>query len=828
LESAGGWGAEELADAAFTLQTGRKGMRHRRALVCRARGDAVAALRGADPRRLAAGACPGEGTPVAFLLPGQGAQHPGMGAELYAAEPVFRAALDRCCELLRPELGLDLRALLHPPAAADREAAARRLEQTAIAQPALFAVEVALAELWSSWGVRPQAMLGHSLGEYVAAYLAGVFSLEDGLRLMAARGRIMQALPAGAMLGVPLDEEEVQEFLGGQDELSLAAVNAPSACVVSGPAERVAALEAALARRGVEARRLRTSHAFHSRMMEPAVAAFRAVVETVPLSPPILPYLSNVTGAWITALEAVDPGYWARHLRETVRFADGLATLLARGPALVLEVGPGQVLSGFARRQPDAAPRVVASLPRPTEGRSELDALLGALGRLWIGGAEIDWGGFWAGERRRRVPLPTYPFERRRYWVDGARAAAPPEEIVAEPAIAAGGNGRGLLPPRTPLEEGIAAVWRDLLGVPGFGVHDDFFDLGGSSLLGLQLASRLRGALGVEVSSDLLLEAPTVAAMAALLAPRLAPDGEGAAAPRAAPSCLVRLQAGSGGAPLFLVHQVGGHVYTFRALARELPCEQPVYGLRSRGLEPGEEPLASIEAMAAHYLALVRGAQPRGPYLLGGASMGGMVAFEMARQLGAAGEEVALLALMDTPCGDQMPAREGHAESVAAVFRGRVELDLEALRRLEPEAQLELAIAAARRAARPGEDFDDGQARRQVRVIEANAAALYAHAPARWEGRLLFFRAEERRLGDPPRPELPWIELARGGVEVIIAPGNHLTMHEPPHVAALARHLRRALGLAGAPQALEPAPSAALSLQPGVTDLEEERAVALS
>jgi thioesterase domain-containing protein/aryl carrier-like protein len=581
----------------------------------------------------------------------------------------------------------------------------------------------------------------------------------------------------------------------------------------------VTAFAAALAQRGVEGRRLRTSHAFHSAMMEPAVEAFRAIVASVELRPPALPYLSNLTGTWITTAEATDPGYWARHLRETVRCGDGVAALLSVEPALLLEVGPGQTLSTFARRQPAAAAeRVVPSLPRAKDRRAELDAVLGALGRLWIGGAEIDWRGFWAGQGRRRVPLPTYPFERRRYWVeDTAAEPAPPLAAGATD----GGNGHAHLP-GTELEEGIAGVWRDLLGVARVGVHDDFFDLGGSSLLGLQLASRLRRALGLEVSFDLLLEAPTVAAMAALLAARLPGNGGGAAAPGPAPSCLVRLQAGAGGAPLFLVHQVGGHVYTFRALARELPREQPVYGLRSLGLEAGEEPLDSIAAMAAHYLELVRGAQPHGPYLLGGASMGGMVAFEMARRLGAAGEEVALLALMDTPCGDQMPAREGHAESVAAVFRGRVELDLDELRRLEPEAQLELALETARREGKLGEDFDPCQARRQVRVIEANAAALYAYAPARWEGRLLFFRAEERRPGDPPRPELPWIELARGGAEVVIAPGNHLTMHEPPHVAALARHLRRALGL-GRDARL----AGRALLQPGVAHLDEEGAVAL-
>jgi thioesterase domain-containing protein len=236
---------------------------------------------------------------------------------------------------------------------------------------------------------------------------------------------------------------------------------------------------------------------------------------------------------------------------------------------------------------------------------------------------------------------------------------------------------------------------------------------------------------------------------------------------------------------------VGGYAYTFRALARELGNDRPVFGLRSLGLEEGEEPLLAIEAMAAHYLGLIREAQPRGPYLLGGASMGGMVAFEMAHQLHAAGEEVELLALMDTPCLDQMPAREGHAEAVAAVFRGRVELCPDELRELPPEEQLARAFEIARQA---GQDFDPAEIVRRVRVLHTNVDALYAYAPRPHPGAMLYFRAETRRPGDPLRPELPWIELMRGGTEVHLVPGDHMTMHEPPHVHTLAERLRRSLG----------------------------------
>jgi acyl transferase domain-containing protein/thioesterase domain-containing protein len=753
---------EELADAAFTLQVGRKAFRHRRTLVCRDAGQAVALLRSGDPRRLrthTAGAPAG----VAFLFPGQGAQRPGMGAGLYREEPAYRAALDRCCELLAPELGFDLRPLLQ--AAPDDEDAAARLAETAVTQPALFAVEHALAQLWIGWGVRPAAMLGHSIGEYVAACLAGVFTLEEAVRLVAARGRLMQALPPGAMLGVPLPEAEVAALLAAHPELSLAAVNAPASCVVSGPREAIAVLREELGGQGLETRPLRTSHAFHSTMVEPALPAFREVVAGVELRAPEVPYLSNLTGTWITREEATDPEYWTRHLRSTVRFADGLAALFGQPGRVLLEVGPGRTLSTLASQHPQkaAAELIAATLGPPKDGAVELDAVLEAAGRLWAAGLEIDWERFHGPARRRRVPLPTYPFERQRHWVEwrpsGAVASAPAgddlEPEVEPPAAPAA----GFTPPRNPTEEGVAAAWGELLGVPQVGAFDDFFELGGSSLMAVQLGGRLRDAFGVQLPSNFLLETSTVADLAERIAAAQPAAGEAAAAPRS--SCLVRLQPGDGRPPLFMVHQVGGNVFTFRALGKELGRGQPLYGLRSLGLEPGEAPLAAVEAMAEHYLALLREAQPRGPYRLGGASMGGMVAYEMAQRLAGAGERVALLALMDTPCGEQIPARP-------------------------EEAEFEALGAAA-----PGGDAE--QAQRLVSVLRGNVQALFDYRPRPWAGPILYIRAATRRPIDPPRPELPWIELVQGGIEIHLVPGDHETMHEPPNVSAMAGVLRTKL-----------------------------------
>ncbi|HEX6290282.1 MAG TPA: SDR family NAD(P)-dependent oxidoreductase [Herpetosiphonaceae bacterium] len=415
---------QNLADVVYTLQIGRQAFSHRRALVCRDRQDALDALESHDAQRLLTSAQESSDRPVVFMFSGQGAQYPDMARELYETEPNFRAQVDRCCDLLLPHLGCDLRELLYP-AGADT-AAAERLNQTAFAQPALFVIEYALAQLWMSWGIQPVAMIGHSIGEYVAATLAGVLSLEDALALVAARGRLMQALPGGSMLAVFLAEHELRPMLHGVPsgpgtrDLALAAVNGPRHCVVSGPDAAITALERQLSAQGVEWRRLHTSHAFHSAMMEPMVDQFRAEVARVTLHEPTMPYLSNVTGTWITAAQAADANYWTRHLRQTVLFSAGIQELLKEPDRIFLELGPGNTLSTFVRQHAErhAGQEALASLRHPQDRQPDVAFARATLGRLWLAGVEIDWRAVHGDARRLRVPLPTYPFERQRFWID--------------------------------------------------------------------------------------------------------------------------------------------------------------------------------------------------------------------------------------------------------------------------------------------------------------------------------------------------------------------------------------------------------------------------
>ncbi len=403
-------------DAAYTMRVGRKAFNYRAFLVAATGEEAIAQLEDIASAKVSSTFQENEDRPVAFLFSGQGSQYIGMAKGLYESEPVFRAHVDEAAKLLAGPLSLDLREVMWPSQA--DEAAAQRLQRTAMTQPALFTIAHAQARLLNSWGIQPVAMLGHSIGEYVAAHLAGVFSLEDVLSLVAERGRLIDSLPAGDMLAVPLSEVEVNRSL--PTGLSLAAVNGATNCVVSGPSGEVEAYRQTLSDRGVEARLLHTSHAFHSRMMEPILEAFTAKVAACKRQAPAINFVSNVTGTWITAEEAVDPNYWAQHLRGTVRFHDGLGTLLAQGEPILLEAGPGRTLATLAKQYPlqGKRPPVVHSIRHPQEKVEDAAFLQEALGRLWLAGAKVDWIGYHDGQIRRRVPMPTYPFERRRYWIE--------------------------------------------------------------------------------------------------------------------------------------------------------------------------------------------------------------------------------------------------------------------------------------------------------------------------------------------------------------------------------------------------------------------------
>ncbi len=437
----------DLHDAAFTLQTGRRAMRHRRFIVASDRAAAIASLAAKAPRLSVSVTDTNVNRPLVLLLPGVGDHYVGMGRELYAGFATFRGEVDRCAEILRPKLGHDIHEILWPKhrdwkqksaspgidlkkmlagntQPADDEDATRLNEITNL-QPALFTIEYALAKLWIGSIGAPQAIVGHSMGEYVAACLSGVLSLEDALHLIVRRTQLVAELPPAKMLAVTLAESELLPLL--TPDLSIALINGPALCIVAGPPAAIDALAAVLTAKNVMHRPVQNTHAFHSRMLDPIVPAYTAEVRKVQLRAPRIPFTSNVTGQWITATDATDPGYWARHANHTARFDDALRTLWQMENPILLEAGPGRTLGVLALQHPAKPLAVttpaVASMRHHYESQPEAELLLTAAGRLWLSGVNLDWKILHDGKPRRKIPLPTYPFERSVHWL---AAAIPP------------------------------------------------------------------------------------------------------------------------------------------------------------------------------------------------------------------------------------------------------------------------------------------------------------------------------------------------------------------------------------------------------------------
>lgn len=410
---------QSLADIAFTLKEGRRAFEHRRILVAASHDEAAQTLDSADPRRVFTQRRVGDNPEVVFMFPGGGAQYPNMARDLYETEPVFAEWMDKGLAILDGLTNEDIRALWLPEPGAEK-AAAERLRRPSLQLPLILIVEIALARLWESWGVRPAALIGHSMGENAAACIAGVMTLEGVIGLVHLRGKLFDTVPAGGMLSVPLSEAALAPWLG---DLDIASVNAPELTVVSGPDAGLLALAERLKVAGVETTRIAIDIAAHSRMLEPILSDFRAHLAGMNLAPPRIPIISNRTGQPLTDAEATSPDYWVSHLRGTVRFADGIATLRQKADRVYLEVGPGRALATLAQANGVMGGQPVpSSLRHPDDSTTDDRHFIATLGRLWACGASTDWSQIWGDARRRRVSLPTYPFQRARYFIEASHA----------------------------------------------------------------------------------------------------------------------------------------------------------------------------------------------------------------------------------------------------------------------------------------------------------------------------------------------------------------------------------------------------------------------
>jgi amino acid adenylation domain-containing protein len=525
---------QRLEDIAYTLQTGRRPFPARCALVASSRAEAAAALERPD-RLIRSDAGAGEPV-VGFLFPGQGAQYLGMGRDLYARAKSFASTIDRCAEILQPLIGGDLREILYA------QTDAERLTSTDIAQPAIFAVEYALANMLREYGVVAAGAVGHSVGEFVAACLAGVFSLEDALAIVAERGRLIRALPPGVMLAIEAGERELESLLDA--ELDLAAVNAPNRTVVAGPEDAIARFEERLNNAGIGSRRLRTSHAFHSSMMEPALGPLAARIAAANPRAPLTPYVSSMTGDWITEQEATSPQYWAQHCRRTVRFAEALQTLVDAGVDTLVEIGPGAALSTFALAgaAKGKGARVIRTLPGSEQERPDLDVVLESLGRLWTLGAKPAWRALHADALRTRVSLPSYAFERKRHWIEPTPIVSVNGSHMRNSDSSPTEFARTEAPRVARVQSELLSILEDLSGerLDGASAQATFLELGFDSLALGRFVQTVQSRFNVNVTfRQLLGELPSVAALAEYILPQLPQETSVApivaAAPKAAP-----------------------------------------------------------------------------------------------------------------------------------------------------------------------------------------------------------------------------------------------------------------------------------------------------
>lgn len=492
-----------LSDVAYTLHVGRKDFKYRKMLVCSCIDEAIAELSSNESTKIKTRRAEGGHKEVVFMFPGQGSQYVNMGLELYSAEPVFKEEVDHCFDILARLGHLNLKEILYP----ESNEHSARLYQTAFTQPILFIIEYALAKLLMSWGIKPDAMIGHSIGELVAACLSGVFTLEDALFLIYHRGQLMQSLPKGSMLCVPETEDKLKELIG--DQLSIATVNGKTNCVVAGTDVDIDHLEKYLTEQGYNTIRLHTSHAFHSQMVEPILSEFRAKFADITFNKIQIPFISNVSGDWVRD-EMMSPEYWVDHLRNTVRFYDGVTELAKKEDYVYLEVGPGKVLSSLVKQAltGNAKKVVINSVRHPKEEQNDLSYLLTALGSLWLHGVEINWQALYSEEKRYRLPLPTYPFERKRFFLD--HKVTQIHFSTNEPAVQTIESQKSYyvrsevdqeyIPPTNEKEQKITAVFEDVLGINRIGVNEDFFEIGGDSLRVMEVVSKLKKEFSIHIN----------------------------------------------------------------------------------------------------------------------------------------------------------------------------------------------------------------------------------------------------------------------------------------------------------------------------------------
>jgi malonyl CoA-acyl carrier protein transacylase/thioesterase domain-containing protein len=727
--------------------------------------------------------------PVVFLLQGVGDQYVGMAYGLYQRWDVFRDELDRCALLFRQHLQQDIREVLYPPhqrwlqsrqpggydlkamvgrgGDAPEDADSAALSRTAAAQPALFAVQYSMVRLWQSLGVEPQAMVCHSLGEYVAACIAGVISLEDAVSMVAARAQLVAALPRASMLSILLSEEELRGLLPA--DVALCLINGPKLCVVAGPPASIDQLEGVLAGRGVIAVRVRNSHAFHSSLMQPIAAEFAARASEVSLSAPKIPYTSNVTGAWITPEDASDPRYWVRHLTCTARFNDALRHLWELKDPVLIECGPGRTVAVLAAQHPDrqiaAARKAILPIRQRYEGVPDEGVFLTAVGKARLTGLAV---------------------------LEQRTADAPARQSPLAAPSAAGDAACPYVAPRNDLEISLARACERVLGLPRVGITDNFFELGGHSLAVIKLVVEMKQTTGLDINLGEVFRSPTIARLVECLGTDAVKNA----------SIVVPLQPKGTKPPMFCLCGID----LYRRFALELDQDQPVYGVYVAEEQAiisdvlrGDMSGVSIDRLVEAYHDAIIRFQPQGPYRFAGVSFGGLLAIALARKVRQLGARVETVFLFDTLLPEAQRriwwkwvllrlkasvTRQGFRQ----LLRDFGKLQRKVSSRIAARRPTSAATARAPQAAGTGDYYQ--QFIQQQRSAFRAAYRQWNPEQSHLDFPVVLFRAGLRDIWVPgfaTAEDYGWRRYVGEKLSIVDVAGGHLSMLADPYVCGVAR-----------------------------------------
>ena len=521
---------ETLPDIAYTLQIGRQTFGYRKFVVCNSKDGAIQALNQKLSSKSSEYVAGNSKAQTIFMFSGQGSQYVNMGLSLYEKEPLYREHIDTCNEIVRSKTGIDLKTVLFSQ---EGEDSTSLINQTEFAQPILFTIEYALSQLLISWGIKPDLLIGHSIGEYVAACLSGVFSLEDALSLVISRGKLMQKAPTGIMLSVSLSKNELSSLLSNNHEISIAAINSSELCVVSGKQGSIEEFQQTLHERSIASKILQTSHAFHSYLMDDILPEYEKEVKRIKIHHQQIPFVSNLTGKPARDNEISKSEYWVRQLREPVKFSDGIEIILGQGACYFIEVGPGKALSTFvnSHKNKGSNHKVINTIRHSDAQENDLKYLIGSIGKLWQCGLEPDWTGYYREERRNKVSLPTYAFDKIEYPVnvDAFRMISeiisdkhlisndlsdwfhvPSGELSSSMNIKNESAEKNINTSLISIKEKLIDIWQKFLGRSDINEEDDFFEIGGDSLKATTLIGRINNEFNIELSIANLFKESTI------------------------------------------------------------------------------------------------------------------------------------------------------------------------------------------------------------------------------------------------------------------------------------------------------------------------------